>query len=174
MIESSLRVNEREADVTLRAREAAFAVEVESWLRSTVAAPAVTWSPRGNGLIAVRSVAEVAERVNALLTAGSWAVVRRTHAPQWAQCMRVDGGWIVEVNGIPGPDCFARRVQVERRRPRGIRKSSRGRRRVHDAGRLMADYLNDDVMMRPAMVAEIIWTWLRASALPDGYALRDL
>lgn len=174
MVESSLLVQQREGGDALRVREAAFVGEVESWLRETVAAPAVTWSPRGNGLIAVRAVEDVAERVSGLLVEGSWAVVRRTHAPRWAQCMRVDGGWIVEVSGVPGPECFARRVQLERPLPRNPWKSSRGRRCVYDAGRLMADYMAVDVLTRPAMAAEIIWTWLRASAIPDGCALRDV
>ncbi len=173
MVRTSLPVQRPGGAVAAPEMEQAFATEVESWLRHhVVAAPPVTWSPRGNGLIAVRSVDEIAERVSGLLTEGSWAVARRTHASLWAQCMRVDGGWIVEVNGVPGPACFTRRVQQARGRPRLWQAI--GRRRVYDAGHLMADYLPHDVLTSPLQVAQIMWAWLRASSLPDGYALRDL
>ena len=88
--------------------------------------------------------------------------------------MRVEGGWIVEVNGVPGPDCFARRIhRADVGRLKGAVLSTFGRRRVKDAGRLMAVYLRQDVMATPAEVAELVWSWPRG-VVSDGYALRDL
>ncbi|WES64649.1 hypothetical protein P0L94_00935 [Microbacter sp. GSS18] len=98
---------------------------------------------------------------------GAWAVVRRRHGSTWAQCMRVPGGWIVEVNGMPGPECYARRVHSIRA---GMR---RGRRYARDDGRLMAIYEPRDVVVTPAEVAEIIWTWLRGS-VAERFALREI
>ena len=123
--------------------EARFAREVEAWIQSQAfAAPTVTWSYRGRGAMWVLDVGDLAERVGGLTDEGDWGVIRRTHAPRWAQCMRVDGGWIVEVNGIAGPDCFARRVHSARGgRMRRLVGDVVGRRRVKDAGRLMAVYL---------------------------------
>ena len=157
------------ATIIATANEIVFAADVEEWLRTTRPHVPVTWSPRGNGLLAVRDAGEVAVRVGELRDEGSWGVVSRAHAGRWAQCMRVDGGWIVEVNGIPGPDCFARRVQ----RVAKPRRTLRGRRRVRDKGHLMAIYLPQDVVLTALGAAEIMWSWLRGS-VPDGYALRDL
>ncbi|WP_457100173.1 hypothetical protein [Microbacterium sp. P5_E9] len=156
------------APIIATANEIVFAADVEEWLRTRRHVP-VTWSPRGNGLLAVRDVAEVAARVGELRDEGQWGLLRRENAARWAQCMRVDGGWIVEVNGIPGPECFARRVQ----RVAKPRRTLRGPRRVSDKGRLMAIYLPQDVVPTALGVAEIMWSWLRGSVL-DGYALRDL
>ena len=155
-------------DIIATANEIVFAVEVEEWLRTRPHVP-VTWSPRGNGLLAVRDASEVAVRVGELREEGSWGVVRRAHAARWAQCMRVDDGWIIEVNGSPGPDCFARRVQ----RVEKSRRTLRGRRRVRDKGRLMAIYIPQDVVSTALGAAEIMWSWLRGS-VPDGYTLREL
>src|SRR6478609_6946938 len=141
------------------ANEIVFASDVEEWLRAQPQVP-VTWSPRGNGMLAVRDIPEVAVRVGELREEGSWGVVRRAQAERWAQCMRVDGGWIVEVNGTPGPDCYVSRVQ-RREKPR--RLSLRGRRRVHDKGRLMATYQRQDVVSTAQGVAEIMWSWLRGA-----------
>lgn len=150
------------------ANEIVFAAEVEEWLSIRAHVP-VTWSPRGNGLLAVHDVAEAAARIGELGDEGSWGVLRRTHAAKWAQCMRVDGGWIVEVNGVPGPDCFARRVQrLEKRR-----RLRRGSKRVRDHGRLMAVYRPEDVTHTALGAAEIMWSWLRGS-LPEGYVLYEL
>lgn len=162
-------VRPESATIVAVAEEVVFAAEVEEWLRARPHVP-VTWSPRGNGLLAVRDAGTLAERVGALRGEGSWGVVRRAQAALWGQCMRVDGGWIVEVNGIPGPDCFTRRVQrLESSRLHVLR----GRRRVRDAGRLMAIYLPQDVVPTAQGVAEILWSWLRGS-VREGFALRDL
>jgi len=151
------------------ANEIVFATEVEEWLRARRSVP-VTWSPRGNGLLAVRDIGEVAVRVGELREEGSWGIVKRTTATRWAQCMRVEGGWIVEVNGVPGPDCFVRRVQHSEKRRR---LSLRGRRRVLHNGRLMAIYQRQDVVPSAHDAAAIMWAWLRGS-LPAHYELRDL
>ena len=156
------------APIIAIANEIVFAADVEEWLRTRRGVP-VTWSPRGNGLLAVRNVGEVAVRVGELRDEGEWGLLRRENAERWAQCMRVDGGWIVEVNGIPGPDCFARRVQ----RVAKPRRALRGQRRVRDKGQLMAIYLPQDVVPTALGAAEVMWSWLRGS-VPDGYALRDL
>lgn len=147
-----------------------LAVEVEEWLRTEIRPSApVLWCPRGTAVTTVGGADALATQVGTLVTEGAWAVARRTHGWTWAQCMRVDGGWIVEVNGIPGPDCFARRVQATAKR-KGMR---RARRRVRDGGRLMATYARADVIGSAEVAGAIMWSWLRG-ALPAGYHLDDI
>lgn len=69
------------------ANEIVFAADVEEWLRARPSVP-VTWSPRGNGLLAVRDIPEVAVRVRELRDTGSWGLVRRAQADRWAQSER--------------------------------------------------------------------------------------
>ena len=147
-----------------------LATEVEEWLRvePRPSAP-VLWCPRGTAESTVGGADALAAQIATLATPGEWAVARRTHGWTWAQCMRVDGGWIVEVNGIPGPDCYARRVQIA-----GSRKwIPRGRRRVRDRGRLMATYRRTDLIGSAEVAGAIMWSWLRG-ALPNGYQLHDI
>jgi len=147
-----------------------LAGEVEEWLRVNVRPSApVLWCPRGTAEATIGGADALAAKVATLGAEGDWAVARRAHGRTWAQCMRVSGGWIVEVNGIPGPDCFARRVQSSQKRKGMLR----GRRRVHDRGRLMAIYERAEVIDSPATAAAIMWSWLRG-ALPAGYHLLEL
>lgn len=156
------------AEIQERADESQFAADVEQWLRREVKPEApVLWRPRGSGGQPVRGADDLAERVSTLAEEGEWAVVSRAHGATWGQCMRVERGWIVEVNGIPGPDCYVRRVR------RGGRGLPGTRRRVHSNGHLMAIYESRDVMATPASVADIMWSWLRG-ALPEGYVLCEI
>lgn len=152
------------------AGEVSIATQVEEWLRASSGTSApVLWCPRGTAEATVSGADALTAKVAALTMEGDWAVARRTNGRTWAQCMRVDGGWIVEVNGIPGPDCFVRRVQVT-----GIRnRKLRGPRRVYDGGRLMATYGRADVIDSPEVAAAIMWSWLRG-ALPAGFHLHDI
>ena len=147
-----------------------LAAEVEEWLGAEVRSSApVLWCPRGTVEATVGGADALAGKIARVVVEGEWGVARRTHGWTWAQCMRVDGGWIVEVNGIPGPDCFARRVQVDG----NGRRALRGRRRVHDRGRLMATYERAEVIGSAEAAGEIMWSWLRG-ALPAGYHLQDI
>ena len=155
---------------SVEAVKASLAAEVEEWLRVNARPSApVLWCPRGTAEATVGGTDVLAVKVATLMTEGDWAVARRTHGRTWTQCMRVDGGWIVEVNGIPGPECYARRVEVTR----NGRRKPHARRRVHDRGRLMATYGRADVISSPETAAAIMWSWLRGS-LPAGYHLRDI
>ena len=51
--------------------------------------------------------------VGSLIEVGEWGSLRQPNDVNlWNQTMRVPGGWVVEVPGLPGPDQFARRVQL--------------------------------------------------------------
>ncbi len=142
--------------------------DAEAWLHAQPGTTApVLWCPSGTVENALRGADELAAKVARLASEGSWAVVRRAHGATWAQCMRVDGGWIVEVNGVPGPDCYVRRVSA------GGARGRRGRRYARDHGRLMAIYQPRDVVSTPGAVAEIIWAWLRGG-LVEGFTLREI
>jgi hypothetical protein len=154
----------------VEAREGSVAAEIEEWLRGQASTSApVLWCPRGTAEATVGGVDALTAKVATLVTEGDWAVARRTNGRTWTQCMRVDGGWIVEVNGIPGPDCFARRVRSSSAR-KGM---MRGRRRVRDRGRVMATFDRADVIGSPEVASAVMWSWLRG-ALPAGYELKDI
>jgi len=131
--------------------ERTFASAVELWLQLQPLAEApVRWAPRGAAPGSpVPSRERLVELVAGLGVPGRWAVVRRPSTRLWAQTMRVPGGWIVEVNGVPGPECYARRVQT------------------------MACDEPRDVLTDPRVAADVIWAWLRGQ-LAAGFELRDL
>ena len=145
-----------------------FTADIEAWLRhqTTLSAPAL-WCPRGRDGIPVGGADALATKVATLTSTGEWAVLRRAEGWTWAQCMRTKRGWIVEVNGIPGPQCYVRRVQ------RNGASAGRGNRRVRDRGRLMAIYAPADNLGSPELVAEVMWSWLRGR-LAEGWELRQL
>lgn len=130
--------------------------DVEEWMK-TAARPSapVLWCPRGQVEATIGGVDQLAAKVATLAEEGAWAVVKRTHGWTWTQTMRVDGGWIVEVNGIPGPDCFARRVH------------STGRRKGWMLRR------HTDLVTTAAEAGAIMWSWMRGS-LPEGYELKEV
>lgn len=156
------------ADVVARI---AFEVELDVWLE-TLALPGapVCWRPRGHDGRPVESAQRLAELVEGLAAVGAWGIAERSAGATWAQCMRVREGWIVEVNGEPGPDCFVRRVRrahvttADRLRPRAT---------VRDRGRLMATYRAQDVVATAAEAASIMWSWLRRAHL-EGYELAEV
>lgn len=153
-------------------REQQFATDVDHWLANeATAANAVQWAWRGAMPgDPVASVDHLAQLVRGLHPTGSWAVVTRPNADLWAQCMRVEEGWIVEVNGIPGPECFVRRVQGQRG---GWRERLTGRRTVRSGGQLMAIYVPQDVFADAGTAADVMWAWLRGR-LPEGFELREV
>ena len=125
---------------------ASLADEVAEWLQLQPQPEApVVWRAQGGADIPVRSREELGVRIARLQAIGAWGVASRTHGGRWGQSMRVDGGWIVEVNGIPGPECFARRVST--------------------AG--------DDVIRSAGTAVDILWAWLAGRLLP-GYELVQL
>jgi len=81
----------------------------------------------------------------ASLALRDWGVAERIVAPMWGQTKRLAAGWIVEVNGVPGPECYARRV-------------------VRDDG---------VETFTAATAAHLLWRWLRGG-VPAGHSLRDL
>ena len=123
-----------------------LADEVEAWLHAQPLPEApVDWRRSGPSAVPVRSREELGIRIARLGEQGSWGVASRTNGERWGQTMRVEGGWIVEVNGVPGPECFARRVS---------------------AG-------GDDIVATADIAAGILWAWLAGRLLP-GYELEQL
>ncbi|PJI93550.1 hypothetical protein [Luteimicrobium subarcticum] len=127
------------------------AAEAEAWLR-TQPRPRleVSWVRRGRVTL-VRDAAHLASLV-AALGQGAFGVLE-TPSVRWAQTMRVDGGYVVEVNGVPGPDCFVRRA---------VALPGPGR----DAG-------SGDLVPTVSEAADLLWCWVHARALP-GYELTPL
>jgi len=121
---------------------------VEAWLHASPAPDApVLWRPWGRDGTPVRSADALAALVAALAIPGAWGVVERAEAAVWGQTMRVPGGYIVEVNGEPGPESFARRVVV----PGAERET----------------------FAIASEAAAVLWSWLRGG-VPEGLELREL
>ena len=150
-------------------RVSSIADEVEAWLR-TVVQPAqpVWWLPRGDAPVAVRGREDLAELLARLDKVGEWGVAKRPHTAMWGQSMRVRDGWIVEVCGIPGPDCFARRVRAV-----GSRSAGRAKPRAGRLGRPTVTYQKGESIGSASEAADVLWSWL-CGRLPDGYELRDV
>lgn len=128
------------------ASEAGLANEVEAWLHALPLPDApVQWRRRGGAPQPVTTRDQLARLVPTLAEEGAWAVVERVHGDAWGQVMHISDGWIVEVNGIPGPECFARRV------------TARG----------------DDLISTADECGRILWSWLRG-ILPGRYDLLQL
>ena len=124
----------------------AISDEVEAWLHDQPSPEApVQWRFRGRAGVPVRSREQLGIRITRLRRTGAWGVAARTDGGRWGQVMRMQGGWIVEVNGIPGPECFARRVST---------------------GGLDLIAKRDDAV-------DVLWAWLVGRLLP-GYQLVDL
>ncbi|QKJ18585.1 hypothetical protein [Microbacterium hominis] len=157
-------------DSTVAPPETGLVEEIEEWVRTSAKPSApVMWCPFGHPENAIGGADQLARKVATLADIGEWAVARRTHGWTWAQCLRVEGGWIVEVNGIPGPDCFARRVTRA-----GTRRWLPPRRReVRRNGHLMALYARPDVIRTTGEVGAIMWSWLRGG-LPEGFELQAI
>ncbi|WP_061962311.1 hypothetical protein [Demequina flava] len=121
--------------------------ELDTWLETMVKPESpVRWRHRGRAPIPMSSATALESRVRLLSNQNDWGVVERRRAGEWAQTMHLPDGYIIEVNGVPGPHCFARRVQ-------GVDGSEK--------------------FASAAVVADVLWSWLRIS-LPAGYSLREL
>ena len=112
----------------------------------------------------------LAALVGSLVEVGEWGSLRQPNDVNlWNQTMRVPGGWVVEVPGLPGPDQFARRVQLLNTAPFTIDRDQSSN---HEDGR-GAFYLAADVIPTAAEAARVMWSWLKGS-LPEGYELRQI
>ena len=128
------------------ALDSGLANEVEAWLHAQPQPEVpVQWRRRGGAPRPVGTADHLARLVRTLADEGAWAVVERVHGDTWGQVMRTPDGWIVEVNGIPGPECFARRVTVG----------------------------GDDIFPTADECGRILWSWLRG-ILPGRYELLQL
>lgn len=137
--------------------------EVEAWLQTQVEPEEVLlWKHRP-----VRNTVELTDRIEALGLAGFGALETTTRFP-WAQCMRVDNGFVVEVCGDGGPDSWARRVY-----PIGPRVRSK----APDAGPgepTGTSFLEGENIPTASGAAQVLWSWVRRGGLPGGYQLRDV
>lgn len=143
---------------------------VDLWLHSQELPDVpVRWWPQCGGHTAVSSVEQLAGLVARLLPAlGSWGVAERVLTGAWAQTMRIPHGWIIEVDGGPGPNAFAQRVQRTSRCVAGVRQ-----RCTNAEGGRAATYFTTEVIGSPSDAARIMWAWLRGR-LPPGYELRAI
>lgn len=149
-----------------------FADDVEAWLHTqTEPDVPVRWLPQGGGRVTVRNPEHLAELVAALTIPGAWGVLERPVTSRWAQTMRIDHGWIIEVDGGSGPDAFARRVRwAEDQTPHA---SNPRMRCTNSAGGRGATYFFSEWITSSAGAAQIMWTWLRGR-LAEGYELREV
>ncbi|WP_062378474.1 hypothetical protein [Demequina pelophila] len=124
--------------------------EVERWLRARPQRGAhIRWKRSSVARDAVRTRAQLQAKVATLSVKGQFGVADLAALPEvWCQTMRVDGGYIVEVNGVPGPECFARRVH-----------------RDGDS--------EDDIFPTAQDAGTAMWKWLHGT-LPAGMVLRQL
>ena len=76
--------------------------EIETWLRTQVEPEApLLWKGRP-----VRNTVQLTDGVESLGLAGFGVLETPARFP-WAQCMRVEGGFVVEVCGLGGPESWA-------------------------------------------------------------------
>ena len=123
------------------------------------------WRRSGWSGVAVDGPDQLAGHVSNVDETGEWGILTDADNRAWAQIMRLDGGWIVEVNGY-GPDAFAHRVVG----PAG----NRGRRRRAKAsnGKVAAGYYDGELFVTPRDVARLMWFWVQRGRLPEGCSLR--
>lgn len=143
-------------------------VEVEEWLAAQARPDEpLLWRPRGNRGVEVESLEQLLGLVRGLTMVRDWAVLERG-GRHWGQTMRIEDGWIVEIDGIGTEEQFARRVY-----PIGSLGPAGGRTPSFDAdGECAASHMDgESVSSREA--ALILWTWMRG-ALPSGYESRTL
>ncbi|WOQ17858.1 hypothetical protein [Raineyella sp. W15-4] len=145
-----------------------LADQAETWLRQqTQPQEPVIWRPEDGDDTFVHDIGQLSTLLRALQEPGDWGVLSRAGKQPWAQSMRVQGGWIVEVDGGTGPESFARRVQ----RIGGA---------MTDVQRCCADvvgrgtnYFGDEMIVSPVDAAQVLWAWI-CGGLPAGYTLRQL
>ena len=145
-----------------------LADQVEEWLqRQTKPQQPVIWSPESGETFLVHDMGELTGHLIALGRTGDWGALSRGDGVPWGQSMRVEDGWIVEVDGGTGPDNFARRVQRVGEPVGDLRRACAGEwfRGV--------SYLGDESFASALEAARVLWGWVNGG-LPAGYSLRDL
>lgn len=142
--------------------------EIETWLQTQVEPEIqLLW----NGA-RVRSTVELADLVGALRLAGWGVLETRAHFP-WAQCMRVRGGFVVEVCGDGGPESWVRRVYpIGSLGPDGprVRTKAVGVRAGLPTG---MSHLEGEDIPTASGAAQVLWSWVARGIVPAGYQLRD-
>lgn len=124
-----------------------IALDIDTWLRTQVQPEVpVRWKRKGGGRGTVKDAQHLAELVAGLGAVGDFGIVER-EGVGWGQTMNVGSGFIVEVNGIPGPECFTRRV-------------------VSTFGE------GGEIIGSASSAAMVLWSWMR-TGLPGGYILRQ-
>jgi len=123
------------------------------------------WRRRGWIGVAVSAPDQLVGHVSNLDETGEWALLTDGDNRAWSQIMRLDGGWIVEVNGY-GSDDFAHRV-VGPAGNAGRRLRCRG-----SNGQIAAGYFDGELFDAPREVARLMWFWVQCGRLPEGCSLR--
>ena len=142
--------------------------EIETWLQTQVE-PGVPllWKRRP-----VRNTVELTDRVAALGLA-DWGVLETQSGFPWAQAMRVEGGFVVEVCGDGGPQSWARRVYpIGSLGPDGPRVRSKAA-DVRPGVPTGTSHLDGENIPTASGAAQVLWAWLHGG-LPAGYALRNV
>ena len=143
--------------------------EIETWLRTQVEPDVpLLWQSR-----AVRNTVELTDGVESLGLAGFGVLETPARFP-WAQCMRVDGGFVVEVCGLGGPESWSRRVcPIGSLGPDGPRTRTKapGVRPGEPTG---TSFLEGENIPTASGAAQVLWSWVKRGILPTGYQLRDV
>ena len=142
---------------------------IETWLQTQVEPEvALLWKGRP-----VHNTVQLIDRVEALGLAGFGVLETPARFP-WAQCMRVDSGFVVEVCGVRGPDSWARRVYpIGSLGPDGprVRTKAPGVRPGDPTG---TSFLEGENIPTASGAAQVLWSWVTSGTLPAGYQLRDV
>ena len=143
--------------------------EIETWLRTQVEPEApLLWKGRP-----VRNTVQLTDGVESLGLAGFGVLETPARFP-WAQCMRVEGGFVVEVCGLGGPESWARRVYpIGSLGPDGPRTRTKapGVRPGEPTG---TSFLEGENIPTASGAAQVLWNWVKGGILPTGYQLRDV
>lgn len=141
---------------------------IEAWLQTQVEPQfALRWCPSGSLSVQVRSTAQLTDCLSRLLGLTAWGVLEREGGAPWAQAMRVNGGFVVEVNGH---DWAQRVTPIGSLGPDGPRTTARER----DRGRQPhgTSFLEGENIPTASGAAQILWSWVCGGLLPAGYQLR--
>lgn len=159
-----------EVPVRLAGQQVDAVTAIETWLQTQVEPQfALLWRPSGGWNVQVRSTAQLTDCLSALSSLAAWGVLERMGGVPWAQAMRVDGGFVVEVNGH---DWAQRVTPIGSLGPDGPRTSTRNL----DLGREPhgTSFLEGENIPTASSAAQILWSWVCGGLLPAGFQLRNV
>ncbi len=156
------------ADVPVCLASAGLTDEVETWLQTqTQPKEPVIWTPEDGEKVTVSSAVHLSGLLQALARPGDWGAVALASGRPWAQAMRVETGWVVEVDGGTGPDNFAKRVQRDGESLTDLQRA------CPDVPMRGVQYFGDELFASALEAAQVLWAWV-CGGLPAGYSVRNL